>query len=376
MASERATRAEVLERLLLGFHGATVPQEIAALLGEGLSGVAIYPRNFNSPEELRALADSLRRAAAGPLLIGIDQEGGTQFSLPPPFTAWPSPADLGRIGNAALVEQVARAIAVELRAAGVNTDFAPMLDLAVNPESPVTKGRSFGRAPGEVARLGAAFLRGLAAEGVLGCAKHFPGHGDTTLDPHLDLPIFDGTRERLQQEEFVPFAAAIQAHAPMIMTAHILLPKIDPNLPASISPAVLEGMLRRDLKFGGVILADDLGMGALARRYGCGDSAVMTLQAGTDIAMLCHDSSVVPRVIDAVKAALDGGRFAPEKWAASRAHIAMLRKQISDAEKSAPPLAVIGCRAHRLLAQDAQDRLAKLERDGTTGTPSANKPRR
>jgi beta-N-acetylhexosaminidase len=353
--------AEVLERLLLGFHGTAVPQEIAALLGGGLSGVAIYPRNFNSPAELLALTDALRRAAAEPILIGIDQEGGTQFSLPPPFTAWPSPADLGRLGDAALVEEVVRAIAIELRAVGVNTDFAPMLDLAVNPESPVTSGRSFGRAPGEVARLGAAFLRGLAAEGVLGCAKHFPGHGDTTLDPHLDLPIFDGTRERLQREGLVPFVAAIEANVPMIMTAHILLPKIDADFPASISQIVLHGMLRRDLKFRGVILADDLGMGALARRYGSGDSAVLTLQAGTDIAMLCHDNSVVPGTIDAVTAALDSGRFDAEKWAASRRSVATLREQIGAAEKHAPPLAIIGCRAHERLAQDIRDRLAKLE---------------
>ena len=360
MPAERAARAEVIERLLLGFHGSTVPQEIAALLGDGLSGVALYPRNFSSPAELRALTDSLRRAAAGPLLIGIDQEGGTPYSLPPPFTAWPSPADLGHLSNAALVEEVARAIAVELRAVGVNADFAPMLDLAVNPESPVTKGRSFGRAPGEVARLGVAFLRGLAAEGVLGCAKHFPGHGDTTLDPHLDLPTFDGTRERLAREELVPFAAAIEASVPMIMTAHILLPKIDPNFPASISPAVLDGMLRRDLKFEGVILADDLGMGALARRYGCGDSAVMTLQAGSDIAMLCHDGSVIPGVIDAVTAALGSGRFDASKWAPSSLRVDKLRQTIAAADRPAPPLAIIGCRAHLLLAQDIRDRLARL----------------
>jgi beta-N-acetylhexosaminidase len=368
LTGEKTTRAEVLERLLLGFHGTAVPKEIAALLGGGLSGVAIYPRNFTSPAELLALTDELRRAAAGPILIGIDQEGGTQFSLPPPFTAWPSPAQLGRLGDAKLVEEVARAIAVELRAVGVNADFAPMLDLAVNPESPVTKGRSFGRMPGEVARLGAAFLRGLAAEGVLGCAKHFPGHGDTTLDPHLDLPIFDGTRARLQQEELVPFAAAIEANAPMIMTAHILLPKIDSDLPASISPAVLDGILRNDLKFIGVILADDLGMGALAQRYSCGDSAVMTLQAGTDIAMLCHDTSVVRGTIDAVTAALENVRFDAEKWAASRMRVAVLRETIRAAEKSAPPLSIIGCRAHQMLAQSVRDRVAKLENEGV---PSA-----
>ena len=296
IASPSLARAEVLERLLLGFHGDTVPQEIEAFLGAGLSGIALYPRNFGSPAALRALTDALRRAAAGPLLIGIDQEGGTRFSLPPPFTAWPSPADLGRLGSASLVEEVAHAIAAELRAVGVNVDFAPMLDLAINPESPVTKDRSFGRSPDEVARLGASFLRGLESGGVLGCAKHFPGHGDTMLDPHLDLPVFDGTRERLQREELVPFAAAIQAGAPMVMTAHILLPKIDANLPASLSPAVLQGMLRRDLKFDGVILADDLGMGALARQYGCGESAVMTLDAGTTSPCCVTTVSVVPGV--------------------------------------------------------------------------------
>jgi beta-N-acetylhexosaminidase len=353
-------QAAVLERLLIGFQGTSLPPQVAALARGGLSGVAIYPRNFTSPAGLRALTDSLRRAASAPLLIGIDQEGGTRFALPPPFTVWPSPAELGRLGDAVLVEEVARAIAAELRAVGVNTDFAPMLDLNVNPESLVTKDRSFGREPAEVARLGAAFLRGLAAEGVLGCAKHFPGHGDTTMDPHLDLPVFDGTRERLRQEELVPFVAAVQAGAPLIMTAHILLPNIDPNLPASLSPAVLEGMLRRDLRYEGIVLADDLGMGALSRRYGSGESAVMTLDAGSDIAMLCHDDSLVPGAIDAVTAALHAGRFDAGKWAASGARIARLRKAISAAERPAPPLEIVGCRAHAHLAEKIRTRLAAL----------------
>jgi beta-N-acetylhexosaminidase len=361
--SDGAARAEVLEHLLLGFQGGTVPQEIAALVTSGLSGIALYPRNFNSPAELRSLTNQLRRAASAPLLIGIDQEGGTRFALPPPFTIWPSPADLGRLGDPALVEEVARAIAIELRAVGANTDFAPMLDLAVNPHSSVTRDRSFGREPAEVARLGSAFLRGLAAEGILGCAKHFPGHGDTSLDPHQELPAFDGTRERLQREELVPFVAAIQANAPLIMTAHILLPRIDPDLPASISPTLLDGILRRDLRFDGVILADDLGMGALTRRYSCDESTVMTLQAGTDIAMLCHDPSVVPGVLDAATAALDSGRFGAESWAASHLRVVRLREQISAAEKPAPPLATVGCHAHRLLAQNIRERLAKVEKN-------------
>jgi beta-N-acetylhexosaminidase len=362
--ADRTPRREALERFILGFDGAGVPPDLAALLGQGLAGVAIYPRNFASPAGLRALTDQIRAASAAPVVIGIDQEGGTTFSLPPPFTAWPSPAELGRLGDAALVERVARAIAVELRAVGVNTDFAPMLDLAVNPESPVTRGRSFGRAPGDVARLGAAFLRGLAAEGVLGCAKHFPGHGDTTTDPHLDLPSFDGTMERLQREELVPFAAAIAANTPMIMTAHILLPQIDATLPASLSPAILEGILRRELTFEGVLLADDLGMGALAQRYGCGESAVITLEAGTDIAMLCHNSTAVPEAIRAVTAALGNGRFDPARWAAGRRRIATLRMRITETERPSPPLDVIGSRPHRLLADDVRCRLAEMDNQG------------
>jgi beta-N-acetylhexosaminidase len=142
------------------------------------------------------------------------------------------------------------------------------------------------------------------------------------------------------------------------MTAHILLPNIDPNLPASLSPAVLEGMLRRDLRYEGIVLADDLGMGALARRYGCGESAVMTLAAGSDIAMLCHDDSAVPGAIKAVAAALDAGRFDFGKWAASRARIARLRETIRVAERPAPPLEIVGCRAHLHLAEKIRARLA------------------
>lgn len=356
---EKSAR-EVLPHLLLGFPDQEISPELSSMLRDGLAGVAIYPRNFRSPEQLRTLTAALRRAAREPILIGIDQEGGTNFSLPEPFTPWPSPADLGSIGDAALVEEVAQAISRELRAVGVNTDFAPMLDLAVNPESPVTKGRSFGRDPREVARLGAAFLRGLAADGVLGCAKHFPGHGDALLDPHRDLPIFHGTQERLRREEFVPFAAAIKAGAPMIMTAHILLPEIDADMPASLSSRVLQGMLRGDLAFDGVILADDLGMGALSRTYGCGDSAVRTLRAGTDIAMLCHDSTIVGPAIEALAAALDYGRFDPAQWLASDARISKLLEKIAEDDRPAPPLDVVGCREHRLLAQKCRDRAAKL----------------
>lgn len=362
MQPDDTKRHEVLQRFLVGFEGTTLPGELTAMLAGGLAGVAIYPRNFRSLDELLALTSSIRRAAAGqPVLIGIDQEGGTKFSLGAPFTPWPSPAELGRLSNTSLVERVARALARELRAAGVNLDFAPMLDLATNPDSPVTRGRSFGSDPHEVARLGVAFSDGLAAEGILACAKHFPGHGDAAVDPHLDLPRFDGTRERLVQQELIPFSAAIDAGVPLIMTAHILLPQLDADRPASVSPVLLKEVLRNDLRFNGVILADDLGMGAIAKRYGPGESAVQALQAGTDIVMLCHDWSTTEPAISAVTQAFADGRFGTAPWSQSGARIATLRQCLRDLDSPAPLVETIGCPEHRALAAEARSTLARSE---------------
>ena len=355
---------EVLERFLLGFPGRQLSAELAGVLAGGLTGVAIYPRNFRNVDELCRLTREIRQAAGQPVLIGIDQEGGTKFSLGEPFTPWPSPAELGRLGDAGITERVARAIARELRAAGVNLNFAPMLDLATNPNSPVTPGRSFGAHPRHVAQMGRAFLRGLRAEGVLGCAKHFPGHGDAAVDPHIDLPRFDGTRERLMAQELVPFAAAIKGGVPLIMTAHILLPKVDSSSPASLSSELLQSILRTKLGFDGIILADDLGMGAIARHYENGESVLRSLRAGTDIAMLCHDWSAVAPALEAAARAISGdtsaGRMDARLAAESRIRIRSLQQRLSEIEKAAtPPLDLIGCPEHRALATEIRARAAQ-----------------
>jgi beta-N-acetylhexosaminidase len=350
------TRDSVLARFMLGFQGHSLSSELTDYLAEGLAGVVLYPRNFPSVERLRELTTEIRGAAGRPVLIGIDQEGGTRFALREPFTAWPSAADLGRIGDSALTEQVARAMAVELRAVGCNLNFAPMLDLHVNQDSPVTKDRSFGADPRQVARMGVAFDRGLRAGGVLSCAKHFPGHGDAVVDPHLDLPVFMGTLERLESVELHPFAAAVAAGVPMVMTAHIQLPQIDPENPASLSRILLDGILRRRLGFEGVILADDLGMGAIARKYGPGEAAVQTLRAGTDIAMLCHDWPAVAQAIAAVKKAHREDAFEKAEWSAS---LDRIERVTAKAALPAPdsPLEILGCDEFRALAARARARL-------------------
>jgi beta-N-acetylhexosaminidase len=341
---------------MLGFDGDSVSPELAAYLRDGLAGVVLYKRNFSSVERLRDLTGEIGRAAGRPVLIGIDQEGGTRFALDAPFTQWPSAAELGLVGDLELVEQVARAMAVELRAVGCNLNFAPMLDLNVNPESPVTKDRSFGAEPNHVAQMGVAFHKGLRAGGVLSCAKHFPGHGDAAIDPHHDLPIFAGTMERLDSTELVPFAAAVQAGVPLIMTAHILLPSIQPDRPASLSRLMLDGVLRRRMGFNGVILADDLGMGAIARRYGPGEAAIETLQAGTDIAMLCHDWTSVAPAINAVRKAYEEGGFDQAEWRASIGRIESVRGN-AETQRNDFTLQLLGCDRHRALAEAIRMRL-------------------
>ena len=350
----------MLERFLLGFPGQSVSPELRDLLAGGLAGVAIYPRNFRSLPELLDLTAAIKRAAGRPVLIGIDQEGGTKFSLGEPFTSWPSPAELGHLADPSLVERAARAMVRELLAAGVNLNFSPMLDLAINPKSPVTLGRSFGSDPQHVARMGCAVSRAFLAEGVLPCAKHFPGHGDAAVDPHLDLPRFDGTRERLLARELVPFAAAIDAGVPLIMTAHILLPQIDSAWPASLSREILETILREQLGFEGTILADDLGMGAIARHYGNNESMVKTLQAGTDVAMLCHDWTLVAPALEAVAHAISGGKIVPRNLLGAHARIERLRERLREIDaRDAPPPGVIGCPEHHALAAEVRARIGE-----------------
>jgi beta-N-acetylhexosaminidase len=354
---EALTRYPAARRFMAGFDGATLPRAMHELLAQGLAGVAIYPRNFTGVEELTRLTNEIRSAANGPVLIGMDQEGGTRFSLPAPFTQWPSPSELGALGDAKAVREIARAIGRELSAVGCNLNFAPMLDLHLNASSPVTQVRSFAADPALVGRMGAAFLEGLAETGVLGCAKHFPGHGDTYVDPHKNLPIFHGTAERLAQVELIPFAAAIAAGVSAIMTAHILLPEIDADHPASLSRTVLTSILRERMNFQGLILADDLGMGAITKRYAPGEAAIATFAAGTDIAMICHDAAQIPLALDATVRALQEGKLSLEEWESAGERINRVLAKLS--QPRITPFDVADCAEHQALSIRLREKIAR-----------------
>jgi beta-N-acetylhexosaminidase len=241
---------------------------------------------------------------------------------------------------------------------GCNLDFAPMLDLHIQPGSPVTTGRSFGSDPQRVARMGEAFARGLDAGGALACGKHFPGHGDTQVDPHEDLPVFRGSAERLRRMELAPFVVAVAAGIPLLMTAHILLPELDAECPASLSKRILTDLLREEMGFGGAILADDLVMGAIRKRWTPAEAAVEALRAGCDLAMLCHDWALVGPALERVAAAGEAGAFENEEWKRSGERIERLLERAAAAESNPPPLAVVGCAEHRALAREIRARAA------------------
>jgi beta-N-acetylhexosaminidase len=287
-------RRQIGQLLIAGFNGPALPIELRSLAREfGLGGVILFARNIAEPEQVAELAyEAARLVPELPTWVSVDQEGGRVARLKAPFTEWPPMATLGRSGDAALAERFARALASELKAVGITLDYAPVLDIHTNPKNPVIGDRALAETAEAVGRLGAAIIRTLQAEGIAACGKHFPGHGDTSTDSHLELPLVEHPPERLREVEFEPFRAAVAADVATIMTAHVLVPSLDEQVPATLSKRIV-GMLRGELNYQGVILSDDLEMKAVAGSYPVPDAAVRAIAAGCDGVLICsgdHDT--------------------------------------------------------------------------------------
>ena len=293
--SPLALRRQMGQLLIAGFNGTQIPVELRSLAKEfGLGGVILFARNIVEPEQVADVAfEASRLVPEMPVLVSVDQEGGRVARLKAPFTEWPPMATLGRSGDARLAERFARALAVELKAVGITLDYAPVLDVFTNPKNTVIGDRALAQKADEVARLGAAIVRGLQQEGIAACGKHFPGHGDTVADSHHELPLVEHPPERLREVEFLPFTAAIDAGVATIMTAHVFVPSLDDTNPATLSKRVVTDLLRHELKYEGVILSDDLEMKAIAATYAVPSAAVLAIDAGCDGALICsgdHDT--------------------------------------------------------------------------------------
>lgn len=291
----------------VGFSGKAVSDDLRSLLERGVGGVILFSRNVGTPAEVLELNREIKRIAGRPLLLAVDQEGGQVARLRRGFTELPTMRVVGATGSAALARELGALIGRELRAVGFDMNYAPVLDVDTNPQNPVIGDRSFGRTPELVTELGLALAAGLQDAGIAACGKHFPGHGDTSQDSHLELPRLPHSWERLARVELQPFRAAAQAGIASFMTAHVIFPAIDATHPATMSRAVMTGILREQLGYDGLVVSDDVEMKAIADNFGIDDAVRLGLQAGVDHFLCCHTAQLAHRAIDAVaRAALEG----------------------------------------------------------------------
>jgi beta-N-acetylhexosaminidase len=322
-----------LERLaaaciLPGFEGPRAPDWVLRRLAEGLGGVVLYAWNVESREQLAALTSDLL-AEQPDAVVAIDEEGGDVTRLEAATgSSYPGNGALGVVDDVELTERIAASLGAELAAAGVNLDFAPVADVNTNPRNPVIGIRSFGSDDALVARHVSAFVRGLQRAGVAACAKHFPGHGDTSVDSHLALPSVDDLDERA----LVPFRAAIDAGVRSIMTAHIVVRSLG-ETPATMNRELLHDLLRDELGFDGMVVTDALEMKAISDTVGVEEGAVRALAAGADALCLGHDlfDESVVSVRDALVEAVRSGRIAEERLVSAASRVAASARVPRDA---------------------------------------------
>ncbi len=316
---------EIAGLFCVGFHGKAASPEVLELVRRGVYGVVLFARNVEDAEQVAALVAELKRAAGRPLLVSVDQEGGrvARLRAAQGFTELPPMRALGLTGDEALAWEVGMVMGRELRAVGIDQDYAPVVDVDTNPDNPVIGDRSFSRDPEAVARLGVALATGLQAAGVAACAKHFPGHGDTSQDSHTDLPRLPHPLERLDRVELAPFRVVARAGVASVMTAHVVFDALDPRRPATLAPAVMR-LLRERVGFSGCAISDDLEMKAVAEHFPLEEAAPGAVAAGVDALLVCHHADVQHRAIDLVRGAFERKEIARERLLEARGRVERL----------------------------------------------------
>ncbi len=311
--------------VITSLPGTKLPEDLAALWRRyRVGGVILFRQNIANPEQLRRLLQQLRDTLGEEALISIDQEGGGVLRLP--FVPAPPPGmSLGAAGDPELARAVGAATARGLAAYGFNLNYAPVLDLNTNPANPVIAERSFGSDPERASELALAWHEGHAGQGVATTGKHFPGHGDTTVDSHLGLPVVGKTLEELRTLELVPFARA-RGRLPLLMTAHIVYPELDGELPATLSRRILTGLLREEMGYDGVVVTDALNMRAIADRWSAPEAAVRSLAAGADLVMPLGNLELQEKTLARIQTALDSGELDRKQMKASAERISALAR--------------------------------------------------
>ena len=358
-----ATRRDIGQYLIGSMPGTSVPAELRSLAREfDLGGVILFSRNIEAPEqvaELSAASELLGRTS--PAWVSVDQEGGRVARLKEPFTKWPPMATLGRAGkqSEALAVRFGRALAEELIAVGITLDYAPVLDIHTNPNNPVIGDRALAERAEDVAKLGGVIIRALQDAGLAACGKHFPGHGDTSADSHFELPLVGHPPARLRAIEFEPFRAAIAERVAFIMTAHVLVPSFDERRPATLSPDVVQKLLREELRFDGVILSDDLEMKAVSANHDVPDAAVDAIRAGCDAVLVCSgDIDLQGRTLEALVRAVESGLIPAKRHDDAFARLKRAKQRFLLGDRPGPSArikklrGILGREEHQLVAAE------------------------
>ena len=351
-------RRQAGQLVVAGFAGHSIPQDLRLLARDfDLGGIILFARNVEAPEQVAEVArDAQALVKELPLWVSTDQEGGRVARLKSPFTVWPPMLTLGRSGDEKLAARFARALAAELRAVGISLDYTPVLDILTNSRNPVIGDRALAERAEDVAKLGTVIIRTLQEEGIAACGKHFPGHGDTSTDSHHELPIVEHPPDRLERVELVPFRAAIEAEVACIMTAHVLIPALDAERPATLSPRIVDGILKQTLGYRGLVVTDDLEMKAISGKYGAAEAVVGAIAAGCDAVLMCGtDQDVQAGAIEAVIHAVEEGTL-PFK----RVEDALARHRRVKERFLAPPrpLPLTGTALRTLLGRDEHQAVA------------------
>ncbi len=367
--------------LMFGFEGKSVPPRLRRLLREGtVGGATLFSRNVETPRQVRDLCREIRSAAGKSQpapLIAIDQEGGRVMRLTAPgFTRFPPARCYSTLCCHAerAAEATAEALAEELRAVGVDINFAPVLDVDSNPDNPVIGNRALSNDPEQVAHLGISFFRGTLSRGVIPVGKHFPGHGHTSSDSHAELPVVRSSIDTLRKRDLHPFRRAIRAGIPSLMSAHVLYPALDREFPATLSEKILEGLLRKQLRFRGVVFSDALEMKAITGRFGVGDAAVRAVSAGCDVVMVCRGEKIQEEAVEAIARAHADDREFRKSVAVSTRRVSRLRERLSLAGDPPPvpraSLRQVGTRKNRELSRllfDHWENSGQASRGGRSG---------
>ena len=359
MASSASWEKKIGQLFIVGFDGLSVPSEFKKVLAKyHLGGVIYFKRNVQSAGQLAELANELQfscRSDGMPgMFISIDHEGGKVNRLVKPFTKFPGNDHIGDLNSPKIAFEFGAVLGKELKAVGINIDYAPVVDVNTNDKSPVIRNRAFSSDPDICAKMGSAVCRGIQKFGVMAVAKHFPGHGDTNEDSHFEMAKVSKSWEELEALELIPFHRAIKSRVDGIMTAHILNPKLDPDYPATLSKITIQGMLREKMRYQRIVFSDDLEMKAITKHYGADEAAVLAIQAGCDLLIYRGDNGFPEAQIAAVIRAIESKQLDAAVVEAALRRIEFAKRSYVDVAKPVDVTSVgkeIGLNEHFKLAE-------------------------